>query len=100
MLQQLETIPSKGVPNTLSPFLEVGEGKPQEENVKLFPVTKPCPTRVWEVKEMINKLSLYQKSATGQLVICYEKALDALCQIDKLELEKEQREAKNANKWL
>lgn len=71
-----------------------------KNDVELFPIAKPRPTRVWEVKEMINKLSLYQKSATGQLVICYEKALDALCQIDKLELEKEQREAKNANKWL
>lgn len=88
MLQQLETIPSKGVPNTLSPFLEVGEGKPQEENVKLFPVTKPCPTRVWEVREMINKLSLYKKKATGVLANYYDKAINALYEIDILEVRK------------
>ncbi len=83
-------------PKKNSPFLDVDGGNEQKENVDLFPITRPRPTRVWEVKEMINKLSLYQKSATGLLVICYEKALNALCEIDKLEFEKEQNEAKNA----
>lgn len=79
-----------------SAFLDVPRKSRNKNDVELFPITKPRPTRVWEIKEMINKLSLYQKSATGSLIICYKNALDALCEIDKLEFEKEQREARNA----
>lgn len=79
-------------------LMNVGEGRPQTDDIDFMPFGKPRPNRVWEIKEMINKLSLYQKGATGPLVICYKTALDALCEIDKLEFEKEQREARQCLK--
>lgn len=100
MLQQLETIPSKGVPNNLSPFLEVGEGKPQKDNVELFPVKKSLPIKTYELGEMDNKLRLYMKGSDGKLFQLYVGALRSINEILRLEIEKEQREAKNANKRL
>lgn len=81
-----------------SPFLDVGEEAKHEKNVELFPVKKALPIKIYELKEMDNKLRLYMKGADGELFKLYVGALRSINEILRLEIEKEQKEAEKCRK--
>lgn len=92
MLQQTQTIPSRGVPHSVSPFLDVDKPKKRKtkksKEVDLFPAVdkKRMPLIFYELSEMDNKLRKYMKGKSDPLFKYYTQAVIAINEIGRLEM--------------
>jgi len=92
MLQQTQTIPSMGVPRSVSPFLDVDTPKKRKtkktKEVDLFPAVdkKRLPLLFYELREMDNKLRRYMKGKSDPLFKHYTRVVIAINEIERLEM--------------